>query len=133
MPIINPDYSASTPDRIPAGQYAVRTIGWKAENDHRQEKVINWKLQIIDHPESKVNKRIFYVNTNIDGKFSYILRKLLIAMNSSYDGKGFDPEDYMGKCFEAKLYYKDDTSKYVQISDFMPYAAPASFDDYNQG
>lgn len=95
MPLIEPDYSEAVD--LGAGTYNARVVDYEVRESKATGKpYLNWKLEVIEHEDTRLNGRTLFTSTPISGRGAGILKSFLKALTGEIV-QSFDPEDMKGR------------------------------------
>lgn len=130
-----PEHTVFQP--IEPGRYTMKVVSYElmAGKTNPGVKFIKWTCKITG--EDRYNGRQVFYNSFYQGAKTTDLYKFLKDVNPDFTGTEFDPDDFIGKPFEADLEYKFDKrtneiSKYISVVRTYPYVGDFSsdFDDF---
>ena len=79
---------------LPEGDYEAQVAGWEFETSKSDTPMINWTLEVINHPT--YNGRVLWSRTPTQGRGKAFLTRFCQACRMPWQGRQIDPDAYIG-------------------------------------
>lgn len=80
---------------LPTGDYQLQVASWEMETAKSGAPMINWRLEVVNHPEH--TGAILFHRTPTSGKGRAFLTRFCQACGVGWEGDHIDPDQYVGR------------------------------------